>query len=125
MTGGRHWRGEVALIALVDVVFLLILFLILAGHFEQIRVFALDAPGPATGSSDRGEAALLVSLAADGSVDLSGEPLSIVELISRLTTQTRAAVLLRVDPEVRLRKLVALVDSLREHGIDDVALFEE
>lgn len=119
MLAGRRWRGSVALIALVDVTFLLILFLVLAGRFETTRVLALQAPGPATAES---VPALLVRLAADGRIDLAGEPLPIAVLVERLTGRQGLVVLVRVDAEARLGNLVGLLDALTGAGIADVAL---
>jgi biopolymer transport protein ExbD len=119
MRAVRGWRGSVALIALVDVTFLLILFLVLAGQFETTRVLALQAPGPATAEQ---VPAVLVRLGADGSVDLAGESLPVATLIERLAGRHGLVVLVRVDAEARLASLVGLLDALTGAGIADVAL---
>jgi biopolymer transport protein ExbD len=119
MRAVRGWRGSVALIALVDVTFLLILFLVLAGRFETTRVLALQAPGPATAEQ---VPAVLVRLGPDGSVDLAGEPLPVTTLIERLGGRDGLVVLVRVDAEARLVSLVGLLDALTGAGITDVAL---
>jgi biopolymer transport protein ExbD len=119
MRAVRGWRGSVALIALVDVTFLLILFLVLAGRFETTRVLALQAPGPATAEQ---VPAVLVRLGPDGSVDLAGEPLPVTTLIERLGGRAGLVVLVRVDAEARLVSLVGLLDALTGAGITDVAL---
>jgi biopolymer transport protein ExbD len=119
MRAVRGWRGSVALIALVDVTFLLILFLVLAGRFETTGVLALQAPGPATAEQ---VPAVLVRLGPDGSVDLAGEPLPVTTLIERLGGRDGLVVLVRVDAEARLVSLVGLLDALTGAGITDVAL---
>lgn len=119
MRAVRGWRGSVALIALVDVTFLLILFLVLAGRFETTRVLALQAPGPATAGQ---VPAVLVRLGPDGSVDLAGESLPVTTLIERLGGRDGLVVLVRVHGEARLASLVGLLDALTGAGITDVAL---
>lgn len=119
MRAVRGWRGSVALIALVDVTFLLILFLVLAGRFETTRVLALQAPGPATAEQ---VPAVLVRVGPDGSVDLAGESLPVATLIERLGGRAGLVVLVRVDGEARLGSLVGLLDALTGAGITDVAL---
>lgn len=121
---GRRRRTLIRLTPLIDVVFILIVFFMLASSFSDWRAIELTTPeGAATGASMEG--ALLVEVRRDG-LRLSGETVSPDTLVSRI--EERAAlrpdlrVLVKPLPGVPLQDAVRVLDRLTEAGIADMAL---
>lgn len=120
----RRRTAETTLVALVDVVFLLILFFVLTGHFERLRLLSLGAVGTAAAAPAQAATGRLVVLRVEAPNQLSidGASLSMDELPPRL--RGVADVIVKVAPTVSLGDLVRVVDGLRDAGIADFQLLE-
>ena len=66
----RKRAPELRLLPMIDVVFFLIVFFMMAAHFARPQPFAIARP--AVGATDPGRAGLSVYLVADGRVGLGG-----------------------------------------------------
>jgi len=117
-------RSPISLTPLIDVVFILLVFFMLASSFLDWRSIALNSPGRGTGSPSM-EGALLVELRTDG-LRLSGEALSLEVLTeriaARLVEKPDQRVLIRPAPGVRLQEAVAVLDRLAAAGVADLSL---
>jgi len=121
-------RVSISLTPLIDVVFILLVFFMLATSFMEWRALDLDTPvQTATASSSEG--ALLIELRASETgtlLRLAGERLRPDELearlASRLERQPDQRVLLRAGPGVALQETVTLLDRLDRLGVAELAL---
>ena len=116
-------RLEDGMLPLINVVFLLLMFFLIAGIMLQDRL----PPLPDSAEADsREEPRLDLVIAADGSLRFDGEPVSASELIERLPS---------FDPENRLRvgahrdlsmsDLERRFDTLAEAGHEEVELLTD
>ncbi|MEM0942374.1 MAG: biopolymer transporter ExbD [Pseudomonadota bacterium] len=109
---------------LIDVVFILLVFFMLASSFLDWRSIKLASAGQAAGGGGV-EGALLVELTPQG-VRLSGERLSETELATRLSARLAESpeqrLLLRPAPGVEMQGMVQLMDLLAAAGARDIAL---
>ena len=116
-------RARIGLTPLIDVVFILLIFFMLASRFADHRALPLDAASAGAGAGPEG--ALLVEIRRDG-LRLSGEALAPDALAARLAAHLRARpdlrVLLAPAPGVDLQAAVAALDLLASAGARDVAL---
>ena len=117
-------RVIIGLTPLIDVVFILLIFFMLASSFLDWRAIELNVPAQtATGSSAEG--ALLVEVRSDG-VRLSGEPVSLDELATRvaarLETTPDQRVLVKPAAGVALQQAVTVLDRLAVSGVSDLSL---
>jgi len=124
----RRRRAVISLTPLIDVVFILLVFFMLASSFLDWRAIDLGTP-LRTGAAGTMEGALLVELrAAEGSVEirLAGERLTPealeARLRSRLERTPEQRVLLRAGRGVALQETVRLLDRLDGLGLHDLAL---
>jgi len=123
----RHWssrrrRRSVALTPLIDVVFLLLIFFVMAGRFaEETRLVLKAAPaGEAASTAEpASDPIVLVGVASDGRLSVAGREISAVQLASTLPQD--ASVVLRLDPTLPLEIMVGVVDGLRAAGVDRVS----
>ena|SRR5690625_1330979 len=121
-------RVAVSLTPLIDVVFILLIFFMLASSFMDWRSLDLGTPVQTTAAGSS-EGALLVELrAGEGGVllRLAGERLSPEELEARLRARLEQRpdqkVLLRAGSGVALQETVNLLDRLDRLGVQELAL---
>lgn len=110
-------RPSIQLSALIDVVFILMIFVILGASFDRMRSLQIAVP-----KSQEGESAspgVLVEVAADGNVRLEGKAIqSPSELTAGLEAlrEERDSVLLRADRDVPLQRAMDVFDAARSAG---------
>ena len=117
----------IPLTPLIDVVFILLVFFMLASSFSDWRALDLKiaAQGGATSS---GPPALVVDLAPGGDLRLNGRTLSESELAAQIETELERtperSVLVRPAEAVSLQQTIDLLDLLKQAGADAIALAE-
>ncbi|TMV87721.1 biopolymer transporter ExbD [Thioclava sp. BHET1] len=109
---------------MIDVVFLLLVFFMLASRFTQDTAIPLNT---ATGTSGAWTGPLrLVDIGADGALSLNGAPITaqaLPEALSKLAKTQDDPVILR-GKGAELQDLVTLMTSLRAAGFTSVMLVE-
>lgn len=123
MSRTRPRRRLISLTPLVDVVFILLVFFMLAANLVDRRQIELATLGD-TAVGAAGEAAILVRLWPEGP-SLAGEPQTLDRLIDRLTAAPGQRVMIEPAGGVTLERVVALLDRLAAAGITDLALVPE
>jgi biopolymer transport protein ExbD len=102
-------RRDINITPLVDIVLvLLIVFIVLVPVLPR----ALDAALPGGAGTGAPGPLLRLTLAADGSLDLDGMPVTLAELPGRLRVTT-GKVLLRVHPALPLHRATGVLDVLK------------
>jgi len=122
----RRRMPGIRLAPLIDVVFILLVFFMLASSFLDWRAFEIAMPAADSAPSDS-EDPIIVSLAADGRVTVGGEEVPAHGVAERVQALLAAAgeerpVLLRTDGDAPLGRAVELFDRLQAGGIDGVSL---
>lgn len=118
-------RGTpVSLTPLIDVVFILLVFFMLATSLVDWRTIELNAPtGPGAGSSMEG--ALVVEVRREG-IRVAGETIPPGSLVARvnayLTRKPDGRVLVKPGPGVTLQGAVRVLDRLAIAGVKELAL---
>jgi biopolymer transport protein ExbD len=117
-------RNLISLTPLIDVVFILLVFFMLASSFLNWRAITLDAPKP-TGTAASLEQALLIEVRMDG-LRLGGETLSLDRIAGRaaavLAKKRDRAVLVRPDDAVPVQDVVQVIDALAAAGVGNLSL---
>jgi biopolymer transport protein ExbD len=113
--------AEINLMPLIDILFLVLVFLVVTATFTERTVLPIALPQAATATPDAGEeAGLVVSIDASGALYLDGREQDIAAVARRLqaihdpgaTTITIAA-----DSRVAHGRVIQIVDLVRESGI--------
>lgn len=94
--------------AMIDVLFLMIIFLVLGANFDSVQSLTLPS---GRGAPER-ESPVRVELLADGGLLLGGAALSAEEVIARLKRQPPSSVLLLPDRNVSVGRLFGLYERL-------------
>ena len=120
----RRRRALISLTPLIDVVFILLVFFMLASSFLDWRAIELSAPAEAAAGATEQET-LFVELRAEG-LWLSGEALTLDELERRLAARIGEApeqrVVLRPEPGVSLQRAVEVLDRASKAGVTELSL---
>ena len=124
-TGRR--RQLISLTPLIDVVFILLVFFMLASSFLDWRAVELNAPGAGRGG-ERLEGAVLIEVRNDG-IRLSGEVLTRESLTLRmadlLAQNPDRRVLVKPAEGVAMQDTVTVLDSLTAAGVTDLSLIAD
>ena len=113
------------ILPLINVVFLLLIFFMLAGRLAATDPFQIDPPVSASEGLVAVED-LLVQVGVDGRLALNGEELSeeamTAAVAARLAEGTPAPVRLKADGTVEASRVVAIMELLRSAGVESVQL---
>lgn len=125
MNLARTRRRPVApnLSALIDVVFILVIFIVLGASFQRVRAVGVKLPATeATATPAREQ--LTVTLRPEGRVEVRDEPLPMSALQAALTMARprHDAVLVVADRDTALARVVAVLDAARAAGFTAVSV---
>lgn len=120
-------RNLISLTPLIDVVFILLIFFMLASNFLEWRSINLNSPAESTGRGSNIEGSLLVEIRADG-VRLSGLAVSLEELAAKVGDQIRKTpdrgVFVKPAAEISLQETVTVLDTLTAVGATKISLIK-
>ncbi|WP_052378576.1 ExbD/TolR family protein [Polycyclovorans algicola] len=105
------------LTSLIDVVFILLFFFMLASSYMDWRSLTLSLGGPADAASAQSRDAWAVQVYADGGLALNGTPLSAEDIDAQLREMPGFPVVVQPEPGVSLQALVTVLDRLRPTGV--------
>lgn len=127
----RKTDSEARILPLINVVFLLLIFFMLAGRLEQADLFEVAPPV----SGKAAEAApgdlqapreIVLLLAADGRLALDGAVMTpqalTAEVAARLAAQPDLPLVLKADGGAEALRVVEIMESLRAAGLRDLQL---
>lgn len=109
-------RRPIPLTALVDVVFILLFFFMLASSYQNYRGIDLALAGAGTQVAEPSTELFVLRMLADGSLLLDDVALDEGELLDRLSAQPDSRVVVQPGAGVVLQQVVALMDRLRSSG---------
>jgi biopolymer transport protein ExbD len=120
-------RARIGLTPLIDVVFILLVFFMLASSFIDRRAIDVASPAAALGGSSL-EGAVLIELR-ETDLRLGGRPVSEAQLAARLAEHAARnpdqRVLIKPAPGVSLQRAVMLLDRVVAAGLAKVSFTRE
>lgn len=121
----KRAEGEEHILPLINIVFLLLIFFMVAGHLSASDPFPIMPPQSATDVPPEAER-ILVQVGPDGSIALDGQPTSLETLAADMTTKLAEhpdmAVTLKADGAAEAAHIVELMEKLREAGLRKLTL---
>jgi len=118
----QEFEADIDLTPLIDVIFMLLLFFILASTFSQ-PALRVALPSAATAAPVENEPPRLVfSIDADGALHHLDAVLTPADLPAILDLEPERPVELRVDRAAAFQSFVAVLDRLRASGRNDVLI---
>ncbi|MCC5859267.1 MAG: biopolymer transporter ExbD [Ectothiorhodospiraceae bacterium] len=116
----RRRRSLVSLTPLIDVVFILLVFFMLATSFLDWRSIVVDVP--ADGGGEAGEpTAIVVRIGADGALELDGafvrDTAALEQAVrAELAREPGRLLIVRPDDSVRLQRITQVVERVQAAG---------
>lgn len=122
----RQRASEENVLPLINIVFLLLIFFMIAGALSAAAPFELEPPA-VRNADDTAAPTSGVALAADGRIAFSGESVALSGLSERATrwreqTDGRDPLVIRADAAADSERLLAVIQVLREVGVERVRL---
>ena len=124
-SGRQRTKQELNVAPLIDVVFLLLIFFMLASTFIKPEAIDLMLEGSSTGGN-AAEEMLNIEVVVDGTIRLNGLRLSMpqleTELASRIKGDQTRPVTIKAAAEVPVQTLVSIMDRVRAAGTNNLRL---
>ncbi len=118
-------RPKLNIAPLIDVVFLLLVFFMLASSFIEPTSIDLSMPQPTEGGVSNIEP-LVIDVSVSGTVSLNGLTLTLdqigPELAGRVGGRLDRAVTVRAEATVPVQILVSVMDRVRSIGLENIRL---
>lgn len=117
-------RRPIGLTPLIDVVFLLLLFFMLASSFDKFAKIDLNVAGTGT-PNPSGERPVFVRVHGGGRVDVNAVATDLDRLsdvLAGLVVQGRKAVVVQVRSGVVTQDMVSVLERIRKSGIGTIVL---
>ena len=123
----RRRRSLVILTPLVDVVFILLVFFMLAANFSDQRVIDMLTPAAAKEATEADSVGVvLIRVGRNGLLNISGLPTTPVRLAQEVAVRSVGDIeysyLVQPDKGVSLQEVVSVVDLLKTSGARSVSL---
>lgn len=119
-------RRKIGLTALIDVVFIMLMFFMLTSSFEQWKTIEIDAPISDVQSATPNLPQFIVLTSSGLLYPLHEEsiavPYSEFTLNSWSDMDTQRPILLLPEPEVKLQQIVSVIEQLLKIGLAEVSL---
>jgi biopolymer transport protein ExbD len=123
--GSRRPGRRLSLTALIDVVFLLLIFFMLSSRFFDFGAVPLDVEEPG-GDRPAAEDVVHVDVRDDGTIDVAGEPVARDGLTGAVRTwlagRPDASVVVLPDAGVAVERLVSVLEDVRRSGASQITL---
>jgi biopolymer transport protein ExbD len=119
-------RARIEIIPMIDVVFFLLVFFMMASLAMTIyQGLPVNLPEAASGQRNAAETAS-ITLSRDGGSFLNSEPISVAMLGTRirplLAKNRELGVIINADREVTHARVVDVLDELRQTGVGKIAI---
>jgi len=112
--------------ALVDVVFLMLIFFMVSTSFKVASTLKLELPSSQSKAQQTEQQEVVVSVNSSGQLYVQDEPVQDADLRRRILNVSKGdpnmRVVLRADAEARHRRVVYILDTIRGLGMGKVGI---
>tara|TARA_R110000787_G_scaffold69621_3_gene154856 strand:- start:1713 stop:2090 length:378 start_codon:yes stop_codon:yes gene_type:complete len=116
---------RIGLTPLIDLVFILLIFLMLASNFDDRRALNITLPEPAGGRNEAGPAVLTVLLKTSGAIMVDGAATNLDRLtytLESVAIDAQRRILVRPEAGVAVQRIVSVLDRLIAAGFRNTTL---
>ena len=118
-------EAEINLAPLLDIVFIMLIFFVVATSF--VKESGIDVNRPTAETAERREQGnILIAIAPNGEIWIDKRPVdirSVRAVVERLTAENpEASVIIQGDREAQIGLLVAVMDQVRKGGVSNVSI---
>lgn len=117
----RPRNDDDRILPLINIVFLLLIFFMVAGHLSATDPFAITPPHSDTETTPDMDTHLIL-IDRQGRLALDGLPLTAAALLEAFGSSPMSSVRIKADGAVDAIKVIALMERLRGAGLTDLQL---
>ena len=111
---------------LIDIVFLLLIFFMLASEFTDFKTIDLVSPSESNTNIEITKLPIIINLSETGTIHVNSETIEKNNLSNflktTLTENSSKKVVINTDENTKINLLIDIIDIVRDLGIDKVAL---
>lgn len=119
-------KPVINIVPLMDVLTILIFFFLVSTQFKEINTLNLTLPEVRSAGQNELPNRITISIDAEGQVYLENQPIQLEELDGLLgelaAVSTEVPVLLRLDDQTYVQKMVEVMDACRLNGFNRITM---
>jgi biopolymer transport protein ExbD len=117
---------EINVAPLIDVVFLLLIFFMLASEFTDFKTIDMISPNQSKVDQPESNLPLIVNLSEKGVITIDTKEVSFNKLAQtikdKLNNKKETKIIISTPNETKVKILIKIVDTIRGLGIENIAL---
>lgn len=117
---------EINVAPLIDVVFLLLIFFMLASEFTDFKTIDMISPNQSEIDQPESNLPLIINLSEKGVINIDSKEVSFNKLTEtvkdKLSNKKETKIIISTPHETKVNILIKIVDTIRGLGIENIAL---
>ena len=117
---------EINVAPLIDVVFLLLIFFMLASEFTDFKTIDMISPNQSEIDQPESNLPLIINLSEKGDITIDSKEVSFNKLTEtvkdKLSNKKETKIIISTPHETKVNILIKIVDTIRGLGIENIAL---
>lgn len=117
---------EINVAPLIDVVFLLLIFFMLASEFTDFKTIDMISPNQSEVDQPESNLPLIINLSEKGFITIDSKEVSFNKLTQtvkdKLSNKKETKIIISTPHETKVNILIKIVDTIRGLGIENIAL---
>jgi biopolymer transport protein ExbD len=117
---------EINVAPLIDIVFLLLIFFMLASEFTDFKTIDMVSPSQKNKEINKSDLPIIIELSENGNININSKEVKFNELPGiinkKLNNKKDNKVVVSTPTETKVNVLIKVVDTIRKLGIENIAL---
>jgi|TARA_B110000914_G_scaffold183578_1_gene166584 biopolymer transport protein ExbD len=117
---------EINVAPLIDIVFLLLIFFMLASEFTDFKTIDMVSPSQKNKEINKSDLPIIIELSENGNINIDSKEVKFNELPGiinkKLNNKKDNKVVVSTPTETKVNVLIKVVDTIRKLGIENIAL---
>ena len=117
---------EINVAPLIDIVFLLLIFFMLASEFTDFKTIDMVSPSQKNKEINKSDLPIIIELSENGNINIDSKEVKFNELPGiinkKLNNKKDNKVVVSTPNETKVNVLIKVVDTIRKLGIENIAL---
>ena len=117
---------EINVAPLIDIVFLLLIFFMLASEFTDFKTIDMVSPSQLNKEINKSNLPIIIELSENGNININNKEVKFNELPGiinkKLNNKKDNKVVVSTPTETKVNVLIKVVDTIRKLGIENIAL---
>lgn len=121
----KHINSNIDMTSLLDIIFLVLIFFIIAASFDINRSLTLDIPESFISQSDISQDKIVIEIDSNSNIVVNGEASSLETLASSIRTidnYQNSSIYLFGDKKTNYEKIISILDILKMLGLNQISL---